>query len=57
MRGRDPGAPRAIHQRFIPDAVEEKLDCDRLQEVLDEVWREKPLTEEERAWANRILGA
>lgn len=42
---------------FISDAVEEKLDRDRLQEVLDETWRERPMTEKERAWADRILKA
>lgn len=40
---------------FISDALEEKLERDRLQEVLDEVWREKPMTAEERAWADRLL--
>ena len=42
---------------FISDAVEEKLERDRLQEVLDEVWREQPMTDKERAWADRILRA
>ncbi len=40
---------------FISQAVEEKIERDRLQEALDEVWREAPMTEEERAWADRIL--
>lgn len=42
---------------FISDAVEEKLERDHLQEVLDEVWRERPMTDQERAWANKILRA
>ena len=42
---------------FISDAVEEKLERDHLQEVLDEVWREQPMTDQERAWANKILRA
>ncbi len=42
---------------FFSDAVEEKLERDRLQEVLDEIWWEKPMTDEERAWADRILQA
>ena len=42
---------------FISDAVEEKLERDRLQEVLDEVWRQQPMTDKERAWADRILQA
>ncbi|MBI3184937.1 MAG: ribbon-helix-helix protein, CopG family [Myxococcales bacterium] len=41
---------------FISDAVEEKLERDRLQEALDEVWRERPMTRRERAWADRLLG-
>jgi metal-responsive CopG/Arc/MetJ family transcriptional regulator len=40
---------------FISDAVEEKLERDRLQEALDEVWGERPMTTEERAWADKIL--
>jgi metal-responsive CopG/Arc/MetJ family transcriptional regulator len=40
---------------FISDAVEEKLERDRLQEALDEVWAEKPMTKQERAWADKIL--
>lgn len=40
---------------FVSEAVAEKLERDRLQEALDEVWREQPMTDEERAWADRIL--
>lgn len=40
---------------FISDALEEKIDRGRLQELLDEVWRQKPMTEKERAWADKIL--
>ena len=40
---------------FISDALEQKLERDRLQEALDDVWREKPMTERERAWADKIL--
>ena len=40
---------------FISDAVEEKLERDRLQEALDETWRERPMTAKERRWADRIL--
>jgi hypothetical protein len=40
---------------FISDAVEEKLERDLLQEALDEVWRDKPMTAKERAWADKIL--
>ncbi len=40
---------------FISEALEQKLERDRLQEVLDEVWLEKPMTKRERAWADKIL--
>jgi hypothetical protein len=40
---------------FIARAVEEKLERGRLQEVLDEIFREQPMTDEEREWADRIL--
>jgi len=41
---------------FISDALEEKLERDRLQELLDETWNEKPMTKKEREWADKILG-
>ena len=42
---------------FIARAVEEKIERDRLQEALDEIFREQPMTVEEREWADRtILG-
>ena len=40
---------------FVSKAVEEKLERDRLQEALDEVWRDKPMTEKERQWADSLL--
>lgn len=42
---------------FVSDAVEEKLERDRLQEALDEVWSVKPMTRKERQWADKILRA
>ncbi len=42
---------------FVSDAVEEKLERDRLQEALDEVWKVKQMTQKERAWADKILRA
>jgi Arc/MetJ-type ribon-helix-helix transcriptional regulator len=42
---------------FISKAVEEKLERDLLQEALDEVWRARPMTRKERAWADRTLEA
>lgn len=40
---------------FVSEAVEEKLERDRLQEILDQVWKDKPMTQKERAWADKIL--
>ena len=40
---------------YIARALAEKLEGDRLQEVLDEIFREQPMTDEERAWADRLL--
>lgn len=41
---------------FIAEAVEEKLERDQLQDVLDEVFRDNPMTEAEREWADKLLG-
>lgn len=53
------GEVRARHaasvSAFISEAVEEKLERDRLQEALDEIWQERPMTKQERAWADKIL--
>lgn len=40
---------------FIAEAVEEKLERDGLQQILDEIFAEHPITDEERAWADRYL--
>ncbi len=40
---------------FIASAVQEKLERDRLEDVLDEIFREQPMTDEEREWADRVL--
>ena len=40
---------------FIAEAVEEKLERDGLQQILDEIFAEHPMTDEERAWADRYL--
>ena len=42
---------------YISRAVEETLERDCLQAALDEVWRDAPMTEKERAWADKILRA
>ncbi|MGH2460301.1 MAG: hypothetical protein ACRDIY_15705 [Chloroflexota bacterium] len=42
---------------FIAKAVEEKLATDELQQVLDEIFAEQPMTDEERTWADlHLLG-
>lgn len=40
---------------FIARAVQEKVENDHLQDILDEVFREQPMTDEERGWADRLL--
>lgn len=40
---------------FIARAVQEKLATDELQQVLDEIFAEHPMTDEERAWADQYL--
>jgi hypothetical protein len=42
---------------YIAQALAEKLEGDRLQEVLDDIFRDQPMTDEERAWADRLLTA
>jgi Arc/MetJ-type ribon-helix-helix transcriptional regulator len=41
---------------FVADALGEKLERNGLQALLDEVWAKEPMTDEERAWADKILG-
>jgi hypothetical protein len=45
------GAPSL--SAFIAEAIEEKIAGDRLQEVLDEIFGDQPLTDEERACVDR----
>ncbi len=40
---------------FIAEAVEEKLEKDDLQRVLDEIFGDHPITDEERKWAYGLL--
>ena len=40
---------------YISEAVEEKLERDQLQDMLNLVWREQPMTAKERRWADKIL--
>ncbi len=47
------GAPSL--SAFIAQVLREKVERDPLQEVLDEMFREQPMTDEEREWADRIL--
>jgi hypothetical protein len=51
---RDAAAPSV--SAYIARAVEEKLERESLQEILDEIFRGNPLTDDERAWADRALG-
>lgn len=41
---------------LVTEALEEKLERDRLQEVLDEILAANPPTLEDLAWADRVLG-
>jgi hypothetical protein len=41
---------------FITAAVEEKLERDDLRAVLEEIFRDAPMTDAERARADRALG-
>lgn len=40
---------------YVAQALEDKLAKDDFQEVLDEVFSEQPMTDEERAWADQYL--
>ena len=40
---------------FIAQAVEEKLEKDNLQRILDDIFAENPMTDEERSWADELL--
>jgi hypothetical protein len=41
---------------FVTAAVEEKLERDDLRALLEEIFRGEPVTDAERAWADRALG-
>ncbi|HVC32704.1 MAG TPA: hypothetical protein VNL16_04265 [Chloroflexota bacterium] len=40
---------------YIAQAIEEKVENDELQQVLDEIFAESPMTDAERAWADQYL--
>jgi hypothetical protein len=40
---------------FIAEALRERLERDGLQKVLDDIFTEKPMTDEERQWADDVL--
>lgn len=40
---------------FIASVLAEKLEEDGLREILDEIFADKPMTDEERAWADQLL--
>jgi hypothetical protein len=41
---------------FVTAAVAEKLERDDLRALLEEIFRGEPVTDAERAWADRALG-
>jgi len=53
---RGTGAGEPSLSAFITAAVEEKLERDDLRAALDGIFRDAPLTDQERAWADRTLG-
>ncbi len=55
MKGEMRARNAASVSAYISEAVEEKLERDRLQDMLNLVWREKPMTVKERRWADKIL--
>ncbi len=40
---------------YIADVLREKLEGDSLKDLLDETFAEKPMTDEERAWADQFI--
>jgi hypothetical protein len=40
---------------YIAKAIRRDLESRRFERILDEMFRDKPMTEDERAWANRAL--
>ncbi|MBI2940666.1 MAG: hypothetical protein HYY04_09540 [Chloroflexi bacterium] len=47
------GAPSV--SAFLASLVREQFEHDVLDQILEEDFRENPITEEERAWARRVL--
>lgn len=48
------GAAKSL-SAFVSRAVEEKLERDEFQDVLDEIFRDRPMSTEEREWAGRLI--
>lgn len=48
------GAPSL--SAYLLQVVETDLQAQSFDQILDEVFRKQPMTEEERAWADEILG-
>jgi hypothetical protein len=40
---------------FVSEAVEQRLEHDSLQGILDAIFRDNPMTDQEREWADSIL--
>jgi Arc/MetJ-type ribon-helix-helix transcriptional regulator len=53
-RVRSGGAPSL--SALVTAALAEKLERDELQAILDEIFRDQPMTDEERDTADRALG-
>jgi len=40
---------------YVAQAIRRDLESRKFEELLDEMFREQPMTEEERGWAQRAL--
>lgn len=53
-KARRDGAPSL--SASIAEILSDSVERQTLDEILDEIFQVNPLTEEERAWADRVLG-
>jgi hypothetical protein len=40
---------------YVAETIRRDLESRKFEELLDEMFRDQPMTDEERAWANRAL--
>lgn len=40
---------------FVSEAVQRRLENDSFQAILDDIFRDNPMTDQEREWADSIL--